>query len=72
MSTRDVCPVCSRDFQVNKDGRLRHHGSPWGDYRCKGAGTKPLKQPPAAIRQARRLIIDATGIFGFGVGLVSE
>ena len=45
---RGTCPVCRRDMNLTKDGKLRHHGGPTGSgymrpraYLCKGAGQVP-------------------------------
>lgn len=47
---RGTCPVCNREMNLLKNGRLRHHGGPAGSgymkpraYRCKGSGQKPTE-----------------------------
>lgn len=46
---RGVCPVCSQEFMLRKDGTLRLHSSPFGtDYgpkpNCRGAGQQPVSE----------------------------
>ena len=34
------CPVCGRNFRINKNGSLRNHDT-WAKTRCPGSGMKP-------------------------------
>ncbi len=43
---RGICSECGRDFQLTKQGQIRHHaGDIWTagrrEYRCPGAGKPP-------------------------------
>jgi hypothetical protein len=63
---RDRCSVCLAEFQVNKDGMIRHHGGdpvpnmPYREYRCKGSG-----KPPAVM-------YDPLGPDGWARGLIES
>lgn len=47
---RGTCRVCNRQFNLLKNGKLRHHGGIdslgfSGAYRCVGAGDWPKETP---------------------------
>jgi hypothetical protein len=41
---RGTCRVCNREFNLLKNGKVRHH-SDQGEYRCAGAGDWPKETP---------------------------
>jgi fructose-1,6-bisphosphatase/inositol monophosphatase family enzyme len=38
-----LCPVCRREFSVNRDGRVRAHRDGAGQGKCRGGGVKVAK-----------------------------
>ncbi len=75
MAPRDRCSECLGEFEVKKDGTLRHHGGAPGTgdthlragaraYRCPGSGKPPaeMHDPAGPDGWARGLIEGASGV----------